>query len=133
MMTMTEQATRTDFAGEIQPDLTATDPYRVLGVMQTADQAEIKRAYFGLIRQYPPETEADKFKLVRAAYEKIKDVQRRSETDLLLPQPPPAWQPSADDIQPDLAFYADDVLLALRRWGDLGRTDFHEDFREIDL
>jgi curved DNA-binding protein CbpA len=130
---MTEQPTHAPFAAERQPDLTAADPYRVLGVRQTATQAEIKRAYFGLIRQYPPETESEKFKLVRAAYEKIKDAQKRSEADLLLPQSPPPWQPSAEDLQPNTAFHAEDGLLTLRRWGDLGRVDCHEDFREIDL
>lgn len=118
---------------ERQPDLTSSDPYRVLGVLPTATQVEIKRAYFALIRQYPPETEGDKFKLIRAAYEKIKSTQRRVETDIFLPQPPPAWQPPPITLTLDTTFHPGDVLLALRRWGDLGRTDFQEDFREIEL
>ncbi len=116
-----------------QPDLTASDPYRVLGVSPAADQVEIKRAYFGLIRQYPPETEAEKFKLIRAAYEKIKSAQRRAETDIFLPQPPPSWQPPPATLGLDTDFHPGDALLALRRWGELGRTDFREDFKEIDL
>ena len=118
---------------ERQPDLTASDPYLVLGLSKTATQVEIKRTYFGLIRQYPPETEPEKFKIIRAAYEKIKDVTRRTETDIFLPQAPPAWQPPSAQPALDTTFHPADVLLALRRWGDLGRTDFHEDFREIDL
>ncbi len=118
---------------ERQPDLTASDPYRVLGVLPTATQADIKRAYFTLIRQYPPETEAENFKLIRAAYEKIRSAQRRVETDIFLPQPPPAWPPPADTPPVDTSFHAADVLLALRRWGELGRTNFKADFREIDL
>ena len=130
---MTEQAERTKILGELEPDLTAQDPYRVLGIRSTATQAEIKRAYFGLIRQHPPETEAETFKLIRAAYEKIKDTQRRAETDLLLPQPPPQWRPSGPNPEPDLDFHPADLLFLLRHWGDLGRTDFHDDFREISL
>lgn len=118
---------------EREPDLTATDPYRVLGVASAANQADIKRAYFALIRQYSPETAPEEFKLIRAAYEKIKDAARRTETDIFLPQSPPAWQPSPNSAPLDTAFYPSDVLLVLRRWGDLGRTDFREDFREIDL
>jgi curved DNA-binding protein CbpA len=115
------------------PDLTATDPYRVLGLPVTASQVEIKRAYFALIRQYPPETEAETFKIIRAAYEQLKDIQRRVETDIFRPQPPPPWQPPPTDLSLDTAFHTDDVLLALRRWGELGRTDFQEDFKEIEL
>lgn len=118
---------------ERRPDLTAGDPYRVLGVLPTATQADIKQAYFALIRQYPPETEGENFKLIRAAYEKIKSAQRRVETDIFLPQPPPAWQPPPDTLTLDTAFHPDDARLALRRWGELGRTNFEEDFREIDL
>jgi curved DNA-binding protein CbpA len=119
--------------GEGQPDLTASDPYRVLGLPKTANQAEIKRTYFALIRQYPPETEADNFKLIRAAYEKIKDAARRLETDVFLPQPPPAWQPDSASPPLDTAFHPADVLPVLRHWGDLGRTAFQEDFKQINL
>ncbi|MEW5956971.1 MAG: J domain-containing protein [Chloroflexota bacterium] len=130
---MTDSDRKTSFAAEREPDLTASDPYRVLGVAPTDSQVEIKRAYFALIRQYPPETEAEKFKIIRAAYEKLKDVQRRGETDIFRPQPPPAWQPPEISLRVNTAFYPGDVLLALRRWGELGRTDFQEDFKEIDL
>ncbi len=115
----------------LQPDLTAHDPYRVLGVVHTASQVEIKRAYFALIRQYPPETDGDKFKIVRGAYEKIKSADRRAETDIFLPQAPPAWQPPKVAVTLDTAFQVDDILMLLRQWGDLGRTDFREDFKEI--
>jgi curved DNA-binding protein CbpA len=118
---------------ERQPDLTSGDPYRVLGVLPTATQADIKQAYFTLIRQYPPESEGENFKLIRAAYEKIKSAQRRVETDIFLPQPPPAWQPPPATLTLDTTFHPNDVLLALRRWGELGRANFEADFREIDL
>lgn len=130
---MSDPQKKSTLSQERQPDLTASDPYRVLGLPSTATQVEIKRAYFGLIRQYPPETEAEKFKLIRAAYEKIKDVQRRVETDIFLPQAPPAWQPPETTLTLDTAFHPSDALLALRRWGELGRTDFQEDFREVEL
>ena len=130
---MRETTSKSSYAANREPDLTASDPYQVLGVATTASQVEIKRTYFALIRQYPPETEPEKFKLIRAAYEKLKDTQRRGEIDIFRPQPPPPWQPSPVSLKLDTRFYPGDALLALRRWGELGRTDFSEDFREIDL
>jgi curved DNA-binding protein CbpA len=130
---MTDNPRKPPYGPDLEPDLTASDPYRVLGVPPTASQVEVKRAYFSLIRQYPPETEADKFKIVRAAYEKLKDTQRRGETDIFRPQPPLDWEPPELSLELDTAFHPADALLALRRWGELGRTDFQEDFKEIDL
>ena len=121
------------FENQIEPDLTATDPYRILGLPPTADQADIKRTYFGLIRQYPPETEAETFKIIRAAYEKLKDTKRRTETDIFRPQPPPPWQPPSFPLSLETTFQPADALAALRGWGELGRTDFQDDFREIAL
>lgn len=121
-------------AAERAPNFSANDPYQVLGVMQTASRTEIKRAYFALIRQYPPETEPDTFKLIRAAYEKVKNVKQRAETDMFLPHPPPAWQPPEESAPPFKAtFHPDDIKLIVHYWGDLGRTDFSEDFGEIPL
>ncbi len=118
---------------EREANLQASDPYAVLGLDKTAGQAEIKRAYFALIRQHPPESEAENFKLIRAAYEKLKTTARRAETDIFLLQPPPAWRPPEAMPAIDPAFYPADTLLALRRWGELGRTDFKNNFREIEL
>jgi curved DNA-binding protein CbpA len=118
---------------EREPNLQASDPYAVLGLDKMAGQTEIKRAYFALIRQHPPESEAENFKLIRAAYEKLKTAARRAETDIFLLQPPPAWRPPETRPAIDPTFYPADALLALRRWGELGRTDFEDDFREIDL
>ena len=130
---MTESNRKPSFSDEPEPDLSASDPYRVLGVAATASQVEVKRAYFTLIRQYPPETEAEKFKIVRAAYEKLKDAQRRGETDIFRPQPPPDWQPPETLPRLDTTSHPGDALLVLRRWGELSRTNFEEDFQEIDL
>ena len=130
---MPEMPTKSERTLEQQPDFNASDPYLVLGLPKTATQLEIRRTYFTLIRQYPPESEPAKFKIIRAAYEKIKDVTRRAETDIFLPQAPPPWQPPPTDLPLDTTFYQTDALLVLGRWGDLGRTDFREDFREIEL
>jgi curved DNA-binding protein CbpA len=130
---MSDSSQRTPYSAAREPDLTASDPYRILGVAESASQVDIKRAYFSLIRQYPPETEAETFKIIRGAYEKLKDVRRRGETDIFRPQPPPDRQPPELSLKLDTSFQPDDALLALRRWGELGRTNFEADFQEIDL
>jgi len=55
--------------------------YEILGVAETAAKAEIKRAYFGMVRQYPPEKEPEKFKEYRKAYEVLFDENSRKEYD----------------------------------------------------
>ena len=55
--------------------------YEILGVAETAAKNEIKKAYFGLVRQYPPEKEPEKFKEYRKAYEVLFDENSRKEYD----------------------------------------------------
>lgn len=47
------------------------DCYKVLGIAENADQKEIKRAYFRLVRQFSPENDPDRFQEIRAAYEML--------------------------------------------------------------
>ena len=55
--------------------------YEILDIEKTADAQQIKRAYFGLVRKFPPERHPERFKLVRAAYETLSDTQKRNEYD----------------------------------------------------
>jgi len=114
-------------------NLTSSDPYAVLGLMRGASPREIKRAYFDLVRQYPPEERPEAFKLIRAAYEKLRTADAKAETDLFLFQPPTPWKPRKRLRRLDLDFHADDIWLLLRAQGDLGRTDFKSDYTPIDL
>ena len=65
----------------------AEDPYRVLGVSSDASDAEIKRAYRKLARQYHPDRNPDdaaaeeRFKAIQAAYEAIGTAEARREHD----------------------------------------------------
>jgi curved DNA-binding protein CbpA len=65
-----------------------TNHYDLLGIEQTAGPQEIKRAYFTLVRQYPPERFPEEFKRLRTAYETLSDEQRRAAYDKngLLPE-----------------------------------------------
>lgn len=48
-----------------------TDPYRRLGVPETADDDTIRAAYLAAIRACPPERDRLRFEQVRAAFEAI--------------------------------------------------------------
>jgi len=116
-----------------KPSLTSSDPYAVLGLMRGASPRQIKRAYFDMVRQYPPEEQPDTFKQIRAAYEKLRTVDAKTETDLFLFQPPYPWEPRKRRRKIDLEVHAEDIWLLLQKYGDLGRTDFKEDYRPVNI
>lgn len=60
------------------------NPYKVLGVDRNAAEAEIKQAYFKLVREHSPERDPEGFKRIRAAYEKLRAGGDRANTDLFL-------------------------------------------------
>jgi curved DNA-binding protein CbpA len=53
------------------------DPYRQLGVPETADDHTIRAAYLAAIRACPPERDRQRFEQVRAAFEAISSESRR--------------------------------------------------------
>jgi len=55
--------------------------YDVLGIEKTADAPQIKRAYFGLVKKYPPERFPEEFKALRMAYDTLSNEKKRSEYD----------------------------------------------------
>jgi len=63
--------------------------YRILGIHRNANSMEIKRAYRKLAKQYHPDTartekEAEYFKVLKEAYERLSDpVSRKKHDDLL--------------------------------------------------
>ena len=65
-------------------NLIPDNPYKVLGVERTASEADIKQAYFALVREHSPERDPDGFKRIRAAYEKLRASGDRAVTDLFL-------------------------------------------------
>lgn len=54
------------------------NPYTVLEVPPEADDEAIRRRYLELVRRYPPEQHPERFAAVRAAYEKVKDINSRT-------------------------------------------------------
>lgn len=110
-----------------------SDPYAVLGLARSATAAEIKQAYFALVRAHPPERDPEMFKRVRAAYERLRDPQQRVETDMLLLQPWPAPSRRRRPPQPNLAIQPEDVREAARALTDLARTDWREHHGKVNL
>jgi curved DNA-binding protein len=84
------------------------DYYKILGVSDDADKADIKKAYRKLARKYHPDVSsehdaADRFKEVSEAWEVLGSDERRAEYDQLKKyggragesfEPPPGWQSS---------------------------------------
>ncbi|HEY4691186.1 MAG TPA: J domain-containing protein [Anaerolineae bacterium] len=116
-------------------DTPSADPYGVLGVDSQAALDEIKTAYFALVRAHPPERDPEGFKRIRAAYEQLRDPNRRLETDLLRlqPWPEPPLEDVLEDAPLDLSVDPADVIRAARALTDLDRHDFREDFREVNV
>src|SRR5260370_37752071 len=59
-----------------------SDPYETLGVLPHADEAEIRRRYLELVREFPPDREPERFAAIRAAYDEVRDPHRRLEAQL---------------------------------------------------
>jgi len=57
------------------------DYYEILGLQRGADEREIKRAYFKLVRKYSPESQPEEFKRIRQAYEILANSISRKDYD----------------------------------------------------
>ena len=47
--------------------------YYTLGLSPDCTEEELRKRYLELVRQYPPETHAEKFSRIHEAYEKLRD------------------------------------------------------------
>jgi DnaJ-class molecular chaperone len=103
------------------------NPYAILGVDRKASLGEIKKAYFKMVRLYPPEESPEKFKEIRKAYEDIKDPEKRTEIDLFLIQPPPEL-PNYREENYDISVHPEDIIklaLEIRLESITTRKDFN--------
>lgn len=81
--------------------------YDILGLEPGASQVEVKKAYFKLVRQYPPESAPEQFQKIREAYEQLKNADNKSEEPVF----PPFSEPWAEKMFKQIEIY--------RKEGDL--------------
>lgn len=86
-----------------------SDPYEVLGLPTHADEAEIRRRYLELVRQFPPDRAPERFAAIRAAYDEVRNPGRRLEAQLF----ETATSDSLDAITADLRARLIEVRLPL--------------------
>jgi len=53
------------------------EPYEVLGVDPNASEAQIRKRYLELVRQFPPDREPQRFAELHQAYDEMRDPVRR--------------------------------------------------------
>jgi curved DNA-binding protein CbpA len=127
------------------------NPYTVLGIPKDASPEQVKKAYFSLIRKHPPEKDPGGFKRVRLAYDSLQDADKRSQTDLFLFNDPYGdfnvrapeghehlklsfQRRKFDQRKPkDISALEDiDLKIFIYSLSDLSRTDFSDEFNDID-
>lgn len=90
----------------------ANELYHTLEITPEAAPEEIRRAYFRLVRRFPPEKEPEKFKSIREAYETLSDPKARRNYDALQEH---------GDVISDL-FAEAEGLMGDEKWEDAVRT-----------
>ncbi len=79
---MDENATRREpEEPNAPPEEVSTNPYVVLQIPKSADDRAVKKAYFALIRRFPPEKDPVAFQRIRKAYEILADPVARKRYD----------------------------------------------------
>lgn len=64
------------------------NPFEVLEVSEAATDTDIKKAYLGKVREYPPDRAPEQFQEIRAAFEIIKTQRDRLKYELFHSEPP---------------------------------------------
>ena len=94
-----------------------SDPYEALGLPRHADEAEIRRRYLELVRQFPPDRAPERFAAIRAAYDEVRDPGRRLRSQLFEAATSDSLDAIATDLRARLRDRLEraplDVLLAL--------------------
>lgn len=85
--------------------------YSILGLERGASQAEIKKAYFKMVRLHSPEADPEQFQKIRQAYERLKNAQNKPEG----PAFPPLSDPNAIKMMQQIQTYRKEKNMTLYR------------------
>ncbi|MCO6456642.1 MAG: DnaJ domain-containing protein [Pirellulaceae bacterium] len=89
------------------------DPYRVLSLPPQATDQEVRERYLQLVREFPPERDAERFHEIRAAYEAASDPLKRAARLLAPPDNPPSWEEVLDEARRNPPRLSVELLLSL--------------------
>ena len=115
-----------------QPD-TLANPYEVLGLTRPATPEDIRAAYFARVKEHPPERDPQALKRIRAAYDALRTPEAKAATDLFLFHHPPEYQPYQRPPTARHNLASVERLRVARASTDLGRVDFRDDYRDVEL
>lgn len=108
------------------------NPFDVLNVDEDASDADVKKAYFQMVRQFTPEKHAERFKQIREAYDLLKDPSQRLEAEVFSFMKPSSTPDSEVASTPPIQLDGDVFLAWVKQTlTDLERTDFTSDFNEV--
>ena len=97
--------------------------YEVLGIDTNADEKEIKKAYFRLIRVHSPEKDPEKFQQIRAAYERLSNPQKAPLQNLDFPLPE----------HPFASIYKQNILFELQQQNYKKAKHFFQNLLQFDF
>lgn len=85
--------------------------YSILGLEQGASQADIKKAYFKMVRLHSPESDPEQFQKIRQAYERLKNAKNKPNGPVF----PPLSDPWAVKMMHQIQIYRDEKNMPLYR------------------
>ena len=107
------------------------NPYKTLGISREVSDLEIKRAYFKKIKEFPPETHPEEFKNIRRAYEQLKTLSQRIETDLFAIRDIEKQALPKREIKCRQITIDDLIRMVKLLYGEHHQIDFAHDFNEV--
>ena len=93
------------------------DPYEVLSVKHTDDEAVVRARYLELVREFPPDREPERFAEIREAYDRLRDPIVNLESRLFDVSAPCTFESIVADARPDVrkTRLPTELLLSLAR------------------
>jgi DnaJ-class molecular chaperone len=93
--------------------LSRSDPYRVLGIVQSAEDEQIRAAYLAKLKQFPPDRSPAEFEQVRDAYELLRDRRKRAHYTLFSANPDAPLESLLEGMDNQRQFAGPDPWLAV--------------------